>query len=181
LVDWLAGTKAGNDGHDPPSHPVYDDYVSAGDDGYDPQPFEQLAGALAHAGMTAKARAVRYAKFRYRDQAHHGPWWETWILWPLSRFVTGYGVYPFWALFWFAGLVATGFFVAHFSHARLLQPRYRKFWYSLENALPLVEFSAQHNSVEHGREWVESWFHFQKAMGFVLATVLIGALSLLAG
>jgi hypothetical protein len=77
--------------------------------------------------------------------------------------------------------VATGFFVAHFSRARLLQPRYRKFWYSLENALPLVEFSAQHNSVEHERRWVEIWFHVQKAMGFVLATVLIGALSLLAG
>ena len=116
----------------------------------------------------------------WRRSAPPGPWQETRILWPLSRFVIGHGVYPFWALFWFAGLVATGFFVAHFSRARLLQPRYRKFWYSLENALPLVEFSAQHNSVEHGREWVESWFHFQKAMGFVLATVLIGALSLLA-
>jgi hypothetical protein len=77
--------------------------------------------------------------------------------------------------------VVIGFFVAHFSRALLLKPIHRKFWHSLRNALPLVEFSAQHKRVENERRWVESWFHFQKAMGFVLATALIGALSLLAG
>lgn len=33
----------------------------------------------------------------------------------------------------------------------------------------------------HGRWFVNSWFHFQKVMGFVLATMLVGPLTLLAG
>lgn len=77
--------------------------------------------------------------------------------------------------------MVVGFFVTYYSRAALIRPIYRKFWYSLENALPLVELSERHKSIDHESQWVESWFHFQKVMGFVLATVLVGALSLLGG
>ena len=52
-------------------------------------------------------------------------------------------------------------------------------WYSLENALPLIETIERFKGVEHGRPWLDHFFRFQKVSGFVLATVVAGALTLL--
>lgn len=148
---------------------------------YDPQPYEQLSSVLATAGMSDKAKAVRYAKFLHRDEMQPGTWLEAAFIRPASRILVGYGVYPFRALGWFAVLVALGFLAGFFSKADLMAPNYRKFWYSLENALPLVESTEAYRVIEHDNRWVESYFHFQRVAGFVLGTVLVGALSLLPG
>lgn len=57
----------------------------------------------------------------------------------------------------------------------------RSLWYSLENALPLMETSEHFKNVRHSRPYLEHFFHSQKAFGFVLSTVLVGALTLLSG
>lgn len=67
------------------------------------------------------------------------------------------------------------------STADLIKPWYRKFWYSLGNALPLVEFTESHKTVDHNNGWIESYFHLSKVFGFLSATILIGALSPLPG
>ena len=54
-------------------------------------------------------------------------------------------------------------------------------WYSLENTLPLIDTNERFKNVQHGRPWLDHFFHFQKAFGFVLATVLVAALTLLSG
>lgn len=150
---------------------------------YDPQPYAQLAEVLVAAGMEEKAMAVRFAQFVHRDRAtrNETALWKTHLVRPAAKWIIGYGVYPFWALGWFFGMVILGIFVAFASKAELIAPFYRKFWYSLENALPLVQFSDAHAGIEHGNAWVESYFHLQKVLGFVLATVLVGALTLLPG
>jgi len=58
-------------------------------------------------------------------------------------------------------------------------PRWMVLWYSLEIALPLVETSERFKSVERGRPRLNHSFRFQHFAGFVLATVLVGALTLL--
>ena len=89
-------------------------------------------------------------------------------------------MYPFRVLYWFVRLVVLGGLLAQ----RSKQPSVRRWmglWYSLENALPLIETNERFKNVEHGRPWLVHFFHFQKAFGFLLATVLVGALTLLSG
>ena len=164
-VDWLAAQRHGNLPHD---------------SRYDPQPYEQLAQVLTAAGREDTARAIRYAKYRHRDRAAPVPWWRD-LLRSASRWIIGNGVYPFWALGWFAGVVAVGGLVVSRSPEPRLAPWYSKFWYSLENALPLVQLSAEHAEISHDNDWIVSWFHFQKLAGFLLATLFLGGLTLLSG
>jgi len=147
--------------------------------GYDPQPYEQLAGVLDYVGMSQKADAVRYAKFEHRDLSQPGMWWEDLLLRPASRLLIGYGVYPFRALGWFFILVAIGVIFAWNSKDTRIRSLSGAGWYSLETALPLIELSENHKSINHRCWWVDSWFHFQKVVGFTLATILVGALTLL--
>ncbi|SEL70680.1 hypothetical protein SAMN04488526_3313 [Jannaschia helgolandensis] len=161
LVNWLVG-------------------IRLGDDRYDPQPYEQLADVLGENGQVSKAKAIRYAKFRHRDLSQDSEFFMVALARASSRWVVGYGVYPFFAVYWYFTLVVIGFMIALFSSAELLRPLHLKFWYSLETALPLVEFSEKHKAIDHGSWLVESWFHFQKLIGFGLATFLVGALTLLA-
>jgi len=148
---------------------------------YDPQPYEQLSAALRVAGMAAKADAVAYAKFRHRDATQPAGPWQTHLLRPAERLLVGNGVYPFRAVGWFGALVALGVVMAYFSAAPYLGPFYRKVFYSLENALPLVGLSEEHLTLDHRNRWVEGYFKLQKFGGFVLATVLVGALTILTG
>lgn len=164
----------------------FEDWIAAEldhDTVYDPQPYEQLARVLDAEGMAHKAAAVRYAMFRHRDSvtAAEAPWWSVWLFRPAARWIIGYGVYPFWALFWFFGLVALGMVVGSYSGACELRGFWPKLWYSLENALPLVELKQAHKEIDHKNPLVDGFFHFQTVSGFVLATVLVGALSGLAG
>ncbi len=148
---------------------------------YDPHPFEQLAAALDLAGMQSKARSVRFAKYVYRDEVQPVGWYRQYLLHPLARVSIGYGVYPFWALAWWVALVLIGFAVSHASQNAVIRTRRRKFWYSLERALPLIELSQTHRKIRHRNRWLDSYFNLHTVGGFVLATLLIGALSFLPG
>ena len=146
---------------------------------YDPQPYMQLAHVLSTAGATEKADAIRYAKFdhRYDHDTSIGLGSRVSLL--LLRGFVGYGVYPFRALYWFLALVLIGGLLAQWSNDSSVRG-WTGLWYSLENALPLIGISERFKFVEHGRPYFVHIFHFQKAFGFVLATVLVGGLTLLA-
>ena len=161
----------------------------AHDDRYDPQPYEQLAAALDAAGEDDKARAVRVATLDHRARNPDAGFWERRLL-SLSRALIGHGEHPFRVLWWFAGLVAIGFVVVSGSGAPTLRHAPGRhpaavmagwFWYSLENALPLVPLKPAHAAAEHGSAWIEGFFHAQKVLGFALATILVGALTGLGG
>ena len=149
-------------------------------DYYDPQPYSQLAQVLEASGATDKAKEIRYAKFQHKRDydTSMSVCRRFWLM--LERYVVGYGVYPFRALYWLIGLVVLGWLSARCSK----EPSVRGgmgLWYSLENALPLIETNECFKNVKHGRPWVDHCFRIQKVFGFVLATVLIGALTLLSG
>ena len=147
---------------------------------YDPQPYTQLAQVLESAGATAKAKAIRYAKFEHKREYDKSLNFFRRVLLTMERIFIGYGVYPFWILGWFVGLVVVGGLLAQYSQQQSVR-RWMGLWYSLENALPLIETNERFKNVEHGRPWLVHYFHFHKAFGFVLATVLVGALTLLSG
>ncbi|MGD1870687.1 MAG: hypothetical protein ACFB0F_14490 [Neomegalonema sp.] len=148
------------------------------DASYNPQPYEQLANALARDGRLEKAREIRYAKFEhYRRAATTPELRKTGML--VLKYLAGYGIYPYLALGWFGGLVVLGWFVAMASPGLKGHTGTEKFWYSFDNALPLVEMNEHNSKVIHERDWVTTFFHTQRIFGLVLATALIGAVSLL--
>ena len=147
---------------------------------YDPQPYTQLAKVLDAAGATEKAKSIRYAKFEHKLDHDESMGMFRRVLLTLERYFVGYGVYPFRALYWFFGLVLVGGLLAQCSKDASVR-RWMGPWYSLENALPLIETNERFRNVVHGHPVLVHFFHFQKAFGFVLATVLVGALTLLGG
>ncbi len=77
-------------------------------DGYLPQPYEQLAEAYRRAGDDHAARRIQLAKYRQRNRATK---WRRWYskLWNiLQDGVIGYGYAPLRALLWLLGLFALG-------------------------------------------------------------------------
>ena len=146
---------------------------------YDPQPYEQLARVLEESGAVEKAKAIRYAKFEHKRQ--HDPLMsESESIWlEAQRLLVGYGVYPFRVLYWFGGLVGIGGLLAFLSADRNVRHFPNPLWYSLENALPLIDLNHAFNSADHGNRWLSSFFHLQKIAGFLFATILVGALTLL--
>ncbi len=173
LIDWVAN-----------SHPA----GMGRNDGYRPQPYRALETALSDMGAEAAAREVAYARLKHRaatrisatPQTDFMKWLRqsaTFLFDRFLQFTVGFGVYPARAFYWFFGLVILGAIVARKAHKFYGSSRMDCFWYSLENAIPLIEPSEDHK-VTHAEPSVRSFFHFQKVAGFLLASVLIGALTL---
>lgn len=149
--------------------------------GYAPQPYSQLESVLRAMGADDAADEVAYARNiqRMDSRANTAGGRVAWAGDAALKWLVGFGVYPFRLLWWFAGLVVLGTFVARLTE-RLRQRGWTDcFWYSLENAFPLIGASRDHAQITHDLSAVQSFFHFQKVSGFVLATILVGALTLL--
>lgn len=55
--------------------------------------------------------------------------------------------------------------------------RFACFWYSLENAVPLINPSEDHKSWFHTSPGVKAFFHFQKIAGFLLISIMVASIS----
>ncbi len=164
LVEWIESQR-GIDG-------------AAHDAAYNPQPYEQLQDALIRDGRLDKALAIKYARYEHYRRAATTPELRRYGM-TVLKYLAGYGVYPAIALIWFAALVVVGFLAAYFSPGLAGRSGTERFWYSFDNALPLLELSEHNKLVRHERGWVTSLFALQRVFGLVLATALIGAVSIL--
>jgi hypothetical protein len=151
--------------------------------GFIPQPFRQLEQTLRSMGADEEADEVQVAGHVHQINAYSADiagWFKTLaglVWWAL----VGFGAYPFRVLWWFAGLVGLGVIVARWNQPLRERGWTDCFWYSLENAFPLLQPSTEHHKVVHDHPFLQNFFHFQKVAGFVLATILVGALTLLGG
>ncbi len=151
--------------------------------GFIPQPFRQLEETLRSMGAEAEADQVQVAGHMHQIQAYSADltgWIKTFagiVWWAL----VGFGAHPFRVLWWFAALVGLGVIVSRWSPSLSQRGWTDSFWYSLENAFPLLQPSSEHQKVIHDHPFLQNFFHFQKVAGFVLATILVGALTLLGG
>ncbi|TRD19773.1 hypothetical protein [Palleronia caenipelagi] len=149
-------------------------------EGYVPQPYMQLATTLRDIGAESAADAVDYARLSHRMKTRERP--SDWLVDLASKVFVGFGVYPERALYWFAALVLAGWGLARWSPDLRARGIWARFFYSLENAMPLIALSQGFESYDHSpNRWVANFYHFQKIAGFILATVLVGALTLLGG
>jgi hypothetical protein len=151
------------------------------DAGHAPQPYFQMESVLRAMGAGPAADEVAYARHLHRMD-HYGNTLQGWVAWAgewLWRLLVGFGVYPFRLLWWFAALVVLGTILGRRTGALCTQGWSGCFWYSLENAFPLMEPGRRNRDLFHDHPGVRSFFHFQKIAGFVLGTILVGTLTLL--
>lgn len=174
---------------------------------YQPAIYRTIETALKKAGRNFEAK--RIATYRTSHWYKSLPD-DTWIQWFLKLTVIWFGfhlwaILTWWGAFtwvagiWFVLLVLAGMKTAVWSPSTYLKnskPSHR-FWYSLENTLPLIDASADHqkvthhptetqlnemlekdrSSVERQANFVSGFFHAQKIIGFLLATVLVATIT----
>ncbi|MBM1690695.1 hypothetical protein [Sulfitobacter geojensis] len=161
--------------------------------GYRPQPFHALEAALRNMGAQAAANEVAYARMAHRANTRIAVSFTsdpgTWILQAgalifdrIFQVFVGFGVYPQLAFFWFVGIVGFGACLARPCLANCAGPgkkvtKLDMLFYSLENAIPLMEPSSDFVGARSDNPWIRAYFNFAKVSGFVLATVLIGVLT----
>lgn len=162
--------------------------------GYRPQPYRAMENALREMGAEQAANEVAYARLIHRTDtrvsADFQTQFETWVGQVATKgfdrflqFTVGFGVYPQRAFYWFLFFVLIGTILARPCSSLCKGGAAKATWgdsffYSLENAIPLMEPSTDYAKVEHDTWAVRMFFNAQKVLGFVLATVLVGALTI---
>jgi hypothetical protein len=152
-------------------------------EGYDPQPYEELAEALTRAGEGQKARDLRIAKFD--DWLAHTEmgWLRRGFYWSY-RFISRYGFENERAAVIFLCLLALG--VAIHLHGRkdvvvklarmgsfgtLLGIGVYSIWYSLDRAIPPLHLDAHMHEVR-GQHWsLQHYFYLHRVLGTYLISV----------
>jgi hypothetical protein len=146
-------------------------WLGRDDDGYLPQPYEQLARAYRALGHESEARIVLLAKERARHATL--PWYAR--VWGAVQDATvGYGYRPMRAGFWLAGLVAVGTTVfALRPPARISDDKatvFNPFFFTLDHLFPVVGFGQSDAfTPTAATQWVG---YGLTAAGWLLATAI---------
>ncbi|MFG2007245.1 hypothetical protein ACGFNU_49655 [Spirillospora sp. NPDC048911] len=150
-------------------------WLTRNPEGYESQPYEQLANYYAATGQNADARKVLYAKERHR-QATETPVIRAWNR--LQDITTGYGYQPWRALLWLGVLLTVGGLVYGFSPPEPLKrdeaPHFNPVIYTLDLLIPIVDLGQERAFNPAGAfQWLS---YALVAAGWVLtATVAAGA------
>lgn len=145
--------------------------------------YDQLSNVLEQEGMGAKARDLQYAKLTHRNafQPKGAAWYEVSMLWPASRWLVGYGIYPYRITYPLIIFVIVGAILAYRSHEITLRSSIlRSFLYSIDNALPVIELRDAHKEMDLGFSWMDTFFLIQKLLGAIVVAVLTGTFGFLA-
>ncbi|MEP4542621.1 MAG: hypothetical protein ABJ018_13230 [Paracoccaceae bacterium] len=129
-------------------------------------------------GYRELALAVRYIRYEHEMQSPSTSTTRQVALF-FAKYLVGFGVYPIRLGFWFLGVLIAGIVVARFSADLKSRSWLERFWYSLENLIPFIELDKEHTEIQHGSTSVHSFFHLQKILGFLMATILVTALTVL--
>ncbi len=142
------------------------------DEGYLPQPYEQLAAVYRRLGHDSDARSVLLAKQRRRHRTLPLPA----RLWGLLQDVTtGYGYRPGRAGLWLIGLVAAGTAIFGFHHPAPVNAtgnaQFNPFFYTLDLLLPIFSYGQQSAFQPAG---AYQWLSYGLiTAGWILATTII--------
>jgi hypothetical protein len=140
-------------------------------DGFQPQPYEQLAAWYTAGGQPAEARRVLHAK----ERAARGAKSLSGRVWGLLQDVTvAYGYQPWRAVLWLLGLLAVGSTVFAISPPAPLDPahapHYNPLIYTLDLLLPVVDLGQKYAYNPVG---AEQWLSYALiATGWILVTTI---------
>jgi hypothetical protein len=146
-------------------------WLARNSEGYEPEPYEQLASHYVAMGQPTQARKVLCARERQQRRGKSPPG-RIWGL--LQDYIVGYGYQPWRAVLWLALLLAAGSVVFHASPPPPLQhgdtPHFNAVIYTLDLLLPVVDLGQKHAFNPAG---AEQWFSYVLvAAGWLLATTI---------
>jgi hypothetical protein len=146
-------------------------WLARNSEGYEPEPYEQLASHYVAMGQPTQARKVLCARERQQRRGKSLPG-QIWGL--LQDYIVGYGYQPWRAVLWLALLLAAGSVVFHASPPPPLQhgdtPHFNAVIYTLDLLLPVVDLGQKHAFNPAG---AEQWFSYVLvAVGWLLATTI---------
>jgi hypothetical protein len=146
-------------------------WITRDPNGYQPQPYEQLAAYYNALGQPAEGRDVLYARERVQRQGK-GLAAKAWSV--LQDITVGYGYRPRRALGWFGFLLAIGSAVFSAAPPSALPtgaaPHFNGIIYTLDLMLPVVNFGQKYAFNPGGPEQWLSYFFI--AAGWTLATTV---------
>jgi len=152
-------------------------------DGYDPQPYEELAEALTRAGETQKAKELRIAKIDdWRAHTEMGLLRRA-FYWSY-RLISRYGFENERAAWIFAGLLAVGMAIHLYGRKDVLVKLGNlkasgslvglvvySLWFSVDRAIPPLHLDP-HMHEMRGQHWfVQHYFYFHRVFGTYLISV----------
>lgn len=142
-----------------------------GAEGYQPQPYEQLAAAYRGMGRDAEARTVQLARQRRRRRTLPRPA-RVWGF--VQDWAVGYGYRPLRAGLWLVGLLLVGTAVFGAHHPAPLHggeaPGFNPVLYTLDLLLPIIDFGQQGAfDPRGGQQWLAALLI---TAGWVLATTI---------
>lgn len=146
-------------------------WLASDSDGYQPQPYEQLAAEYSRVGQHSDARRVLHARER-RQRAGLTPVGRAWNL--LQDVTVAYGYQPWRAAVWLLLLLGIGSAVYGADPPPPLKaheaPHFNSVIYTLDLLLPLVDLGQEHAYNPAG---ALQWFSYVLiAAGWVLATTI---------
>ncbi|MCD0448343.1 hypothetical protein LO762_03910 [Actinocorallia sp. API 0066] len=150
------------------------DWLRRDDDGFQPQPYEQLAAYYTTTGQEREAQTVLLA--RERRETDLSPWAGR--LWGrLQDATVGFGYLPLRSAAWLAVLVAIGSLVFAISEPAPLKddeaPHFNPVTYTVDLLLPIVDLGQEH---AFNPEGAHQWFSYVLvAAGWILATTIAAA------
>ena len=149
------------------------------EDGYAPQPYEQLVAFYRRAGREQEARKVAIQKQRRRrDKLPLLPKVGSFFL----DWTVGYGYRAWQAGLWLMGLVVVGSVAFHFAYPRYFTPapqtgglpHFQSVLYTLDLVLPVVNLHERDTWIAVGPA---QWGALLTIAGWVLATAAVAALT----
>ncbi|WP_329401184.1 hypothetical protein OHA45_32150 [Streptomyces lydicus] len=154
------------------------DWLERQQQGYAPQPFDQLAAAYRQAGQEDAARLVAIHKQRRRRRTLHP---AGRLLDRLLYLTVGYGYRTWLAALWLLALLALG--TAVFAHAHPTHmtatgtpvPAFHPIAYTLDVLVPIVDLGQQKAWLPTGSALYCSWL--LSGAGWVLTTAVAAGLS----
>jgi hypothetical protein len=175
---WLNGFTYGTIRHLTGRVPVAEriDWVSRGPYGYQPQPYEQLAGYYRRSGHDDDVRRILLAKQRHRRTTLST---AGRIAGRVLDATVGYGYRPWLAAIWLALLLAVGTTVYAIDQPHPLPggpiPPFNPFTYTLDLLIPIGAFGLRTAYASTGSA---QWLSYALiAAGWVLATAVIAGVA----
>jgi hypothetical protein len=144
---------------------------------YSPQPYEQLASVFLKSGYRHKAEDILYqSKERERIERAKGlSWW--WLT--ALKLSIAYGHYTYmmiWVLIWVLIFTVIGVLVLRISHEGPRNGMPYGIFFSLDLLLPIVRLRERHYQIDLSG-WARYYFYFHRAIGWVLASLLVAGLT----
>jgi uncharacterized protein YjbI with pentapeptide repeats len=150
-------------------------WLALDEDGYRPQPYEQLASLYRKLGDDSGARDVLLAGQR-RHRESLGPILKAWGY--LQDGTVGYGYKPWYAMLWLIALLTVGTVAFTLGQPPPLDsshPAFMPVIYTLDLLLPAVDFGQQDEFSPHG---LQAWLAYSLiAAGWILATTIAAGIT----